>query len=87
MCIDVPIHLFPFLIMDASLQNQLMKIADTYGQIPQVCLKDISSTWELFMGPDRFEDWTDDIRSEQISRLEQVRELDRTAVQLIRQIV
>ena len=47
-------------LFDGDVQNQLMKIADTYGQIPQVCLKDISSTWELFMGPDRFEDWTDE---------------------------
>lgn len=71
-------------LFDGDVHSQLLKIADTYAQIPQVCLKDINSTWELFMGPDRFEDWTDDIRSEQINRLQQVRELDRTAVQLIR---
>lgn len=74
-------------LFDSDVCRRLLNISDVYARIPQVCLKDLNSTWELFMGPNRFDDWTIDTRSEQIKRLEQVRELDRQAVQLIRETI
>ncbi|HUV39101.1 MAG TPA: hypothetical protein VMY39_05775, partial [Planctomycetota bacterium] len=51
-----------------------------YAQIVEVCMKGINAPWDLALAPDRFDDWTSAMRTDQIARLESARDHDRAAV-------
>ncbi|PIU63493.1 MAG: hypothetical protein COS85_15950 [Armatimonadetes bacterium CG07_land_8_20_14_0_80_59_28] len=57
--------------------------ADHYTQIAEDCMKDLTCPWDPALGPNRFDDWTSELRSTQITRLEAAREHDRAAINAI----
>jgi hypothetical protein len=60
--------------------KQLRVAAEHYAQIPNVCMKNLKCPWDLTPG---FDDWTSQMRQQQIARLEAAREHDRAAVEAI----
>jgi len=46
-------------------------------------MKDLTCPWDPALGPNRFDDWTSELRSTQITRLEAAREHDRAAINAI----
>jgi len=54
-----------------------------YTQIAEDCMKDLTCPWDPALGPNRFDDWTSELRSTQITRLEAAREHDRAAINAI----
>ena len=70
-------------LFDAPAAEQLRLAADHYAQIPEICLKDLSCSWDLAPHPDRYAQWTPQMRSDQASRLAAAREHDRAAIAAI----
>jgi hypothetical protein len=60
--------------------SELGIAADHYAQIADSCSKDFKSSWDLAVGPDRFSEWTSELRQTQIRRLEAAREHDQAAI-------
>ncbi len=65
---------------DGKAREQMLNAAKAYAQIPEVCLKDINSTWDIALPPDRFNDWTPVMRQMQIKRLKASRQCDLDAI-------
>jgi len=63
--------------------KQLRIAGGHYGRIAELCMKDLDCSWDLALAPDRFDDWTSDMRQDQIARLEAAREHDRAAAAAI----
>ena len=63
--------------------KQLGTAADHYAQIAELCLMDLSSPWDLTLGPSRYDEWSSELRQAQIARLEAARENDRAATRAI----
>jgi len=61
-------------------RERLLAAADHYSQIHELCMKDIGCPWSLTLGPDKFAEWTLELRRTQIERLEAAREHDRAAI-------
>ncbi|MFH1006337.1 MAG: hypothetical protein V1800_02380 [Candidatus Latescibacterota bacterium] len=57
--------------------------SDHYGQIAEHCMKDLNCPWDLALGPDRFGEWTSQLRQDQMARLEVARKHDRAAIRAI----
>lgn len=64
---------------DGEAAKELRVAADHYTQISELCMKDLDCPWDLALGPDRFDDWTSELRQDQTARLEAAREHDRAA--------
>ena len=69
----------------ADAAKHLRVAADHYGRIAELCAADLNSSWDLALPPNRFADWTGELRRDQIARLEAARGLDRTAVAAIQE--
>lgn len=62
----------------------LATAADHYTRIAEACMEDQSSSWELALPPDRFNDWTSEMRQSQVARLKTARTHDRSAISAIK---
>jgi hypothetical protein len=91
-CFDVLVHsrriAGPWLrakaeLFDGEAREQLLIAADHYDALVAECLKNVKSTWDLAKGPGQFDQWTPEMRSEQIRRLEAASERDAAAVAAI----
>ena len=60
--------------------TRLAAAARHYSSIAAECIRDLDCPWSLAPGPNRFGEWTSDMRRNQISRLESAREYDRAAI-------
>ena len=70
---------------DGTAAEDLRVAAHHYSQIAESCMKDLTCSWDLALGPNRFDDWTGEMRRDQISRLEAAREHDRAATEALGQ--
>lgn len=61
-------------------REHLLRAADSYSRIHDVCMKDIGCSWNLAPGPNKLAEWTPEFRRKQIERLEAAREQDRAAI-------
>jgi hypothetical protein len=61
----------------------LAEAADEYGQLAAACLEGLNSTWELALPPRESENWTGQMRRDQIRRLEVALERDGRAIAAI----
>jgi hypothetical protein len=68
---------------DGEVARQLAAAADHYAQIAEVCMKDIDCPWSLALPPNRFDDWTSELRQDEIARLTAARDHDRAAIAAI----
>ncbi len=50
-------------------------------------MEGLSRSWDLALPPDRFNDWTSDMRQSQLRRLMIARDHDRAAIAAIREAV
>jgi hypothetical protein len=57
--------------------------AGHYGDAAEVCMENLECPWELAPEPRKHEQWTPEMRRDQIERLEAAREHDRAAVSAI----
>ena len=71
--------------LEGDASAQLRAAADHYAQLVEVCMKDLTCPWDLALQPSRFEDWTSDMRKDEIARLEAAREHDRAAIAALNQ--
>ena len=65
---------------DGESAKHLRSAAERYAQIAELCAKDLNTSWDLALGPNRADDWTSELRRAQIARLEAAREHDRAAI-------
>ena len=65
---------------DDETAKHLRSAAERYAQIAELCVKDLNTSWDLALAPDRVGEWTSELRREQIARLEAAREHDRAAI-------
>lgn len=91
-CYDVLVHsrriAAPWLerkaeLFDGEAREQLLTAASAYERIPGICLKGATCPWDIAPGPSSFDDWSAEMRSEQVRRLEEARECDRAAIAAI----
>jgi hypothetical protein len=68
-----------------DVRQPLENAADHYAQLATSSMADLSCSWDLTPGPDRFDAWTSGMRRSQISRLQAAREHDRAAIEAIAQ--
>ena len=68
---------------DGEAADKLRIAADHYARIADLCMKDLNCSWDLALRPDRFDDWTGEMRQDQIARLEAAREHDAAATAAI----
>jgi len=68
---------------DGEAARELRAAADHYAQIAELCMMDLDCPWDLALGPNRFDEWTNELRQDQTARLEAARENDRAAVAAI----
>ena len=54
--------------------------ADQYRKLTAGCMQDIDCPWSLCPGPEKYDDWTSDMRQKQMTRLDAAREHDRYAI-------
>jgi len=62
---------------------QLQTAAHHYAEIADQCLQGFDCPWDLAPGPQRYEEWTSELRVEQIARLELARHHDQAAIAAI----
>jgi hypothetical protein len=68
---------------DGDAPQQLLFAVDHFRSLVNCCMQDLSSTWELALGPNRFSEWSSAMRQSQIERLEFARQHDRAAMTAI----
>jgi hypothetical protein len=68
---------------DGEARTQLLVVADHYRQMAEELIDGYGCSWSLAMGPGQFDQWTPQLRQEEIRRLESAREHDRSAIKAI----
>ena len=68
---------------DEPVKGLLAEAAEHYAAIEEVCMVGIDCPWKLALPPEKYDEWTSELRKKQIERLEKVRELDRKAVEAV----
>ena len=63
--------------------DEIRTAADHYAQIAEICMEDLDTSWNLALSPNRYEEWTGELRREQIARLEASRTHDQAAIAAI----
>ena len=66
---------------DGETARQLHAAADHYMRLVESCLDGLDCTWDLALGPGRFDDWTSALRKSQIARLELAVKHDGAAIE------
>ena len=93
-CFDVLIHsrriAGRWLKQQASLfsgeaEKHLAAAADQYRKIAPLCSKGYTCSWDLAPGPDRYKEWSQALRDEQMKRLKAAQKHDAAAVAAIEQ--
>lgn len=72
---------------DSPAREQLLIAANHYQKINDECLDGLDSPWVLCPGPDKFDEWTSEMRQIEIARLEAAREHDRAATQALALVI
>lgn len=62
----------------------LSDAAESYRELADVLMAGLDCPWELALAPEKFDEWTPEMRSEEVRRLERARDLDAQAVESIR---
>lgn len=68
---------------DGEAREQLLAAADHYRRMAEELIADYGCPWSLALGPGQFDQWTPQLRQEEIRRLEAAREHDRSAIAAI----
>jgi hypothetical protein len=69
--------------MDADPGKCLTEAADHYRVLVRVLSEGLGCTWDLALPPDRFDEWTPELRADQIGRLRKAEESDSAAIAAI----
>ncbi len=65
--------------------DELLIAADHFSKVAETATEGLNCTWDLALPPSRYEDWTAEMRGDQIARLRTARRHDREAVSAIQQ--
>ncbi len=68
---------------DGQTAKELLTAANNFSQVAELCMKGIGCPWELALPPNQFDDWTSELRQEQISKLETAQIHDQAAITAI----
>jgi len=88
-CLDVLNHCRPIAsrwlekhagLFDQHAGDRLRRAAAHYARIAPLLIEGYGCPWTLAPGPDKFDDWTPEMRKTQIARLEAARELEARAI-------
>lgn len=64
--------------------KNLAEAGDHYTRMAETCIEGLASSWDLALPPDRFNDWTSEMRQSQLTRLKTARYHDRAAIAAIK---
>lgn len=67
-------------LFDEPARGALRNAAGCYARLTEGCMAGLKCTWSLALSPDAYENWTPDLRADQINRLAFAREQDEAAI-------
>ncbi len=71
--------------VDSPARDHLLEAAQHFTLAAEVCMEDLESPWLLALPPGKFDQWSPQMRADQIKRLTAAREHDRKAVEATKQ--